>query len=411
MSSKWFGYRAKHRLGDALLTPVAVLTVDALDKRMRRERPFAPARTDRDARILGAMGDIVWFNDLRATDVASAGGKGANLGELTHAEFPVPPGFVVTAQAYLQAMDDAGVRSELAELAAGVDPDDAAALAATSDRLQELVRKAGVPDGAARAHPRGVRAARKRPGRRTFFRNERGHRGRVVRGHEPDVHERHGRRATPLARCRLLGLALRCARRLLSALTRRSPTSPRSRSSSKPWLRPNAVASCSPSIRRPTTRATSSSRVRSGSARWSSAVRSNRTHTSWPSRARASSTSGSGHRPTRSSAIPPTATGASPSPPAEGGRRVLADDEVLALAELGMRVEAHYERPQDVEWAIADGKTYLVQSRPITTLHARRRPRRPRPKDKCCSTGSARLRTRRAAPCECCSRPRTRAPS
>ena len=56
--------------------------------------------------------------------------------------------------------------------------------------------------------------------------------------------------------------------------------------------------------------------------------------------------------------------------PAEGGRRVLADDEVLALAELGMRVEAHYERPQDVEWAIADGKTYLVQSRPITTLHA-----------------------------------------
>ena len=55
---------------------------------------------------------------------------------------------------------------------------------------------------------------------------------------------------------------------------------------------------------------------------------------------------------------------------AEGGRRVLADDEVLALAELGARVEAHYERPQDVEWAIADGKTYLVQSRPITTLHA-----------------------------------------
>ena len=33
----------------ALLTPVAVLTVDALDKRMRRERPFAPAPDRRDA--------------------------------------------------------------------------------------------------------------------------------------------------------------------------------------------------------------------------------------------------------------------------------------------------------------------------------------------------------------------------
>ena len=40
---------SEHRLGDALLSPVAVLTVDALDKRMRRERPFAPAPDRRDA--------------------------------------------------------------------------------------------------------------------------------------------------------------------------------------------------------------------------------------------------------------------------------------------------------------------------------------------------------------------------
>ena len=38
------------------------------------------------------MGDIVWFNDLAATDVSSAGGKGANLGELTDAGFPVHRG-------------------------------------------------------------------------------------------------------------------------------------------------------------------------------------------------------------------------------------------------------------------------------------------------------------------------------
>ena len=56
--------------------------------------------------------------------------------------------------------------------------------------------------------------------------------------------------------------------------------------------------------------------------------------------------------------------------PAEAMRRVLSDDEVLDLARLGLRVEAHYGEPQDMEWAYAGGDLYLVQSRPITTLSA-----------------------------------------
>jgi pyruvate,water dikinase len=54
--------------------------------------------------------------------------------------------------------------------------------------------------------------------------------------------------------------------------------------------------------------------------------------------------------------------------PEESARRVLTDEEILALARLGLQVEAHYGTPQDVEWAIAGGQTWLVQSRPITTL-------------------------------------------
>jgi pyruvate,water dikinase len=57
-----------------------------------------------------------------------------------------------------------------------------------------------------------------------------------------------------------------------------------------------------------------------------------------------------------------------PLTPEEGGRRLLADDEVLDLARLGLAVEEHYGSPQDIEWAIAGGSTYVVQSRPITTL-------------------------------------------
>ena len=54
----------------------------------------------------------------------------------------------------------------------------------------------------------------------------------------------------------------------------------------------------------------------------------------------------------------------------EAVERVLTDDEAIELARLGLRVEDHYGAPQDIEWAIAGGQTYLVQSRPITTLAA-----------------------------------------
>ena len=43
---------------------------------------------------------IAWFEEIGKADISIAGGKGANLGELTRAQVPVPPGFIVTADAY-----------------------------------------------------------------------------------------------------------------------------------------------------------------------------------------------------------------------------------------------------------------------------------------------------------------------
>jgi pyruvate,water dikinase len=47
---------------------------------------------------------------------------------------------------------------------------------------------------------------------------------------------------------------------------------------------------------------------------------------------------------------------------------VLTDDQLARLAVLGARLEEHFGAPQDVEWAIAGGEIYLLQSRPVTTL-------------------------------------------
>ena len=46
----------------------------------------------------------------------------------------------------------------------------------------------------------------------------------------------------------------------------------------------------------------------------------------------------------------------------------LSDAQIVRLAQLGRRIEAHFGRPQDVEWCLADDEFQIVQSRPITTL-------------------------------------------
>ncbi|MFI7604302.1 rifamycin-inactivating phosphotransferase [Micromonospora sp. NPDC049366] len=47
---------------------------------------------------------------------------------------------------------------------------------------------------------------------------------------------------------------------------------------------------------------------------------------------------------------------------------VLTDGQVVRLVQLGRRIEAHFGRPQDIEWCLVDDDFHIVQSRPITTL-------------------------------------------
>jgi rifampicin phosphotransferase len=55
--------------------------------------------------------------------------------------------------------------------------------------------------------------------------------------------------------------------------------------------------------------------------------------------------------------------------PADRRREPVLDDKAAAvLAELGVRIEQHYGAPQDIEWARADGEFFVVQARPITAL-------------------------------------------
>lgn len=48
--------------------------------------------------------------------------------------------------------------------------------------------------------------------------------------------------------------------------------------------------------------------------------------------------------------------------------QALTDEQILELSGIGRTIEAHFGSPQDIEWCLADGTFYVVQSRPITTL-------------------------------------------
>lgn len=46
----------------------------------------------------------------------------------------------------------------------------------------------------------------------------------------------------------------------------------------------------------------------------------------------------------------------------------LSDEQILTLAEIGRQIELHYNTPMDIEWCIERGRIYIVQARPVTTL-------------------------------------------
>ncbi len=89
--------------------------------------------------------NVAWFEDLTKADVEIAGGKGASLGEMINADLPVPPGFAVTAQAYERFVHEAGIIEEINELLGEVDVDDSEGLSETGEKVRNMILEAEMP--------------------------------------------------------------------------------------------------------------------------------------------------------------------------------------------------------------------------------------------------------------------------
>jgi len=82
---------------------------------------------------------IVWFNEISKDSISIAGGKGANLGEMTAAGIPVPPGFIVTASAYFNFIKDSNLIDSIARLLKPLDPDDSKELNRIANEIKKLI--------------------------------------------------------------------------------------------------------------------------------------------------------------------------------------------------------------------------------------------------------------------------------
>src|SRR5690348_12107903 len=86
------------------------------------------------------------FEAIGREDTPTVGGKGANLGEMLHAGLPVPPGFVITIEAYHRFYEHGELGAEIAARLALVDVDDPDSLQQASRALRDLVLGTGIPD-------------------------------------------------------------------------------------------------------------------------------------------------------------------------------------------------------------------------------------------------------------------------
>jgi pyruvate,water dikinase len=316
--------------------------------------------------------DVVWFMEVDKEDLPLVGGKGANLGELTKLEIPVPPGFIVTTQSYFHFLDESGIRTEIRGILKKLNPDNSKQLLKSATQIKELVTKSKMPqqiaDEIKDAYERleGLVAVRSSAtaedlpeasfaGQQRTFLNIQGE-DEVVSAvqecwaslFEPRAifyREQHN-----LDHLKV-GIAVVVQRMVQSEesgvmFTREPVTNEEKIAIEAVYGLGEAVVSggVTPDLYLVDKKSFATVHKMISRQEWQLIK-----------------------RPKATKDIEETNIKL-PVPDTLQGKQKLSDREIITLARLGAKIERLYKFPQDIEWAKGDGKLYIVQTRPITTL-------------------------------------------
>lgn len=294
--------------------------------------------------------------DFGAADLASAGGKGANLGELVRHGFPVPAGFLLTTAAYATLLAETGLGAELERLLESENP---------GARIRELFTQAQIPPrvsadiaaayAALGGGPVAVRSsatAEDLPGaafagQQDTFLNVVGEQA-VIRAvvecwaslwTDRAISYRQRQGINP----RQVAIAV-VVQEMVPAETAGVMFS----ANPVTGERGEIVVDASPGL---------------GEAVVSGRVTPDHYVLDSTGRTR-SFTPG-----VQEVVIRAIAGGGTEESAGTGSRRsVLGEEQLAELARLALRAQEHFGRPQDMEWAVAGGRLYVLQARPMTAL-------------------------------------------
>jgi pyruvate,water dikinase len=336
------------------------------------------------------------FAELSRADVGFAGGKGANLGELTGAGLPVPPGFVIGAPAYAAYVEETGLRQRIEARMEGLDPEDTAELERVASEVRAWFEAESLPRWLADAITSAYREL------------DAGEGAVAVRSsataEDTEAASFAGMNETLLnvqGEKALLEAVRRCWSSLFGARTiyYRAKRGFGQADMDIAVVVQRQIESTRAGVMftiDPASGAEDRLVIEGafglGESVVSGSVSPDRFVVDKDGRLALR------ERLVRSKelAIEPDPAGGTVTRELEGAERntpVLTDDEVGRVAELGLRIEVHYGSPQDTEWAIdADGKVWMLQSRPVTAVGG------PAPEEPVSADGAVLVRGLGAAP-------------
>ena len=320
--------------------------------------------------------DVVRFQEVGKGDLPLVGGKGANLGEMLRANIPVPLGFIVTAVAYSRFIEQSGLHPRIDAVLSNLNVDDSDALQRASEQVKQMIVDTPMPADIAAQ----VREYYKEMG-------------------SPPVAVRSSATAEDLPEASFAGqqstfLNVVGEERVVAAVKECWASLFEARAIF--YRIENGFEHLKVKIAVPIQKMVQSER--SGVMFTVEPVTSDRSKITVEAVVGLGEAIVSGETSpdmyivdkeslrilekniaVQDTQLARTASGEGkgladiswqPVPDAIRASQKLTDEEIVRVAEIGKRIEQHYGFPQDIEWAREGRDIFIVQTRPVTTLHA-----------------------------------------
>ena len=314
--------------------------------------------------------DILWFKEVDKQSLSLVGGKGANLGEMISAGFPVPDGFVVTAQAYYNFIEKNDLKPKIKKILSKVDVDNSRQLDKAAKQVQQLIKRAKIPADLAK----NIAQAYKKIGKNEYV----AIRSSATAEDLPDASfagqqatflnikgEKDVIKYTQLAWASLfearaifyrenkgfdhfkVGIAVPIQKMVQSDV-------------SGIMFSINPVNNDSDTVIVEAVWGLGETIVQGMVTPDHYVVKKKKWEISKVQKV----------KQTKEMVRKLGKTRVFPVPITRQNKRKLSDDQIVALAKLAVKLQEHYNVPQDIEWAVENGHIYIVQTRPITTMKA-----------------------------------------